>query len=69
MKSLFHVILFNTKTEVIDFKAYIPAGEREAAVMQAAQTYGKYDSKVHLTVVWQVHDSGYEPIAPRSAVE
>lgn len=61
-KSLFRVILFNRKTEEIDYKGYTPACGKQDATMQAAQTYGKYDSKVHLTVVWELSDSSYIPI-------
>jgi len=50
-KALFHVILFNRKTEVIDFKGYIPAVSETDACMLAAQTYGKYDSNIHVRVV------------------
>jgi len=50
-KALFHVIFFNRKTEVIDFKGYIPAASETDACMLAAQTYGKYDSKTHIHIV------------------
>lgn len=61
-KSLFHVILFNRKTEEIAFDVIIPASNEQDAVMQAAQLHGKYDSKVHLTIVWQLQYSEYTPI-------
>ena len=50
-KALFHVILFNRKTEVIDFKDYIPAASETDACMIAAQKFGKYDSDTHIRVV------------------
>ena len=46
-KYLFHVILFNTETEVIDFKGYIPAHDDKEALMVASQTYGKYNPNIH----------------------
>lgn len=61
-KSLFHVILFNRKTEEIEFDRIQPASNEQDAVMQAAQLYGKYDSKVHLTIVWQLQYSEYATI-------
>ena len=47
-RHLYHVILFNTATEKIDFKGYLPAQSTEAALMAAAQTFGKYDADVHV---------------------
>lgn len=61
-KSLFHVILFNRKTEEIEFDVIIPANNGQDATMQAAQLHGKYDSKMHLTIVWQLQYSEYTPI-------
>lgn len=58
-KSLFHVILFNRKTEKIDFKEYIPALEATDACMVAAQRLGKYDPKIHITIVKQIDNSEY----------
>jgi len=48
LKCVYHVILFNTATEEIDFKGYVPAKDEEAALMAAAQTFGKYDADVHV---------------------
>ena len=53
-KQLIHVILFNTKTETIDFKGYVPAKDETDAVMIAAQTYGSYDSNVHEVITKDV---------------
>lgn len=55
-KYLFHVIFLNTKTEVIDFKGYIPAKNDHDAMMLAAQTFGKYDPNVHATNVKNIMD-------------
>jgi hypothetical protein len=48
LKYVYHVILFNTDTEKIDFKGYLPAQSTEAALMAAAQTFGKYDADVYV---------------------
>ncbi len=61
-KSLFHVILFNRKIEEIEFDRILPAGDEQAAVMGAAQLFGKYDSKMHLTIVWRLQDSEYTTV-------
>jgi len=53
-KQLIHVILFNTKTETIDFKEYVSAKDETDAVMIAAQTYGSYDSNVHEVITKDV---------------
>ena len=50
-KALFHIIFFNTETEVIDFKDYITAKSETDACMLAAQSFGKYDFNVHERVV------------------
>ena len=59
-KQLYHVILFNTKTEEIDFKAYIPAKDEDAAAMTAVQVYGKYDADVHKHIVKYIEGSDYK---------
>ena len=59
-KSLFHVILFNRKTETIDFKAYIPARNNQEAAMVAAQIYGEYKSETHLTIIKPIDGSDYD---------
>ena len=59
-KYLWHIILFNTETEVIDYKGYIPAKCDMDATMQAAQIYGNYDSNIHKVIVKQIDCSGYE---------
>ena len=69
VKQLYHVILFNKKTEKIDFKEYIPAKCDTDATMQAAQTYGKYDSNIHNVIIKEIECSGYERVEPRTAVE
>ena len=46
-RHLYHVILFNTATEKIDFKGYVPAKDEESALLTAVQTFGKYDADVH----------------------
>ena len=61
-KHLYHVILFNRKTEKIDFKEYIPTKDEEAAAMTAAQRYGDYDADVHVTIIKYIDDSDYEAI-------
>lgn len=53
-KQLIHVIFFNTETETIDYKAYVPAKDETDAVMIAAQTYGSYDSNVHEVITKDV---------------
>ena len=58
-KELYHVILFNRKTEEIDFKEYIPAKCKSDAIMQAAQAYGKYGSTLHRVIVKQIEGSEY----------
>lgn len=61
-KELYHVILFNRKTEKIDYKAYITAvGEIEAG-MTAAHNYDKYDGKIHKHIVKLIEGSEYEVI-------
>lgn len=55
-KALFHVIFFNTKLEVIDFKDYITAASETDACMLAAQSFGKYDSNIHERVVTHILD-------------
>ena len=60
MKALYHVILFNRKTEEIDFKAYISAAGEIEAGMTAAHNYDKYDGKIHMHIV--KHISSYEAI-------
>lgn len=62
MKTLYHVILFNRKTEVIDFKEIVPAEDALAAGMVAAQKLGAYDPDVHSTVIKSIDNSGYNPI-------
>lgn len=62
MRRLYHVILFNKKTENIDFKEYIVAGDETDASMQAAQAYGKYSSATHVTIVKYIEGSDYEVI-------
>jgi len=60
MKFLYHVIIFNTKDEVIAFKKYIPARNEREATMMAAQDYGTYDPDEHMVIVKQIADSCYE---------
>jgi len=61
-KELYHVILFNRKTEKIDYKAYIVAiGEMEAG-MTAAHDYEKYDGKIHKHIVKLIEGSEYEVV-------
>ncbi len=62
MKSLFHVILFNKKTEEIEFDKIMPASNKQDVTMQAAQLFGKYNSKGHVTIVWELSGSAYEAI-------
>jgi len=57
-KYLFHIILFNTETEQIDFKGYIAASSDDDARMLAAQTFGKFDPKVHATNCKQIMSYG-----------
>ena len=57
-KYLFHIILFNTETEQIDFKGYIAASSDDDARMLAAQTYGKFNTKVHATNCKQIMSYG-----------
>ena len=59
-KYLWHVILFNTDTEQIDFKGYIPASSGSDAQMLAAQTFGKFDPKVHAVNCKQIMSYGKE---------
>ena len=59
-KYLWHVILFNTDTEKIDFKEYIPARSDDDAQMLAAQTFGKFDPKVHAVNCKQIMSYGKE---------
>ena len=59
-KYLWHVILFNTDTEKIDFKGYIPASSGSDAQMLAAQTFGKFDPKVHAVNCKQIMSYGKE---------
>ena len=59
-KYLWHVILFNTDTEKIDFKGYIPACSGSDAQMLAAQTFGKFDPKVHAVNCKQIMSYGKE---------
>jgi len=59
-KYLWHVILFNTDTEQIDFKGYIPACSDNDARMMAAQTFGKFDPKVHAVNCKQIMSYGKE---------
>ena len=66
-KALFHVILFNRKTEVIDFKDYIPAKSETDACMLAAQSFGKYDSNVHERVVKHILE--YKKLERTTAVD
>ncbi len=61
-RRLYHVILFNKKTENIDFKEYVAAKDETDASMQAAQAYGKYSSVVHVTIVKYIEGSDYEVI-------
>lgn len=61
-KELYHVILFNRKTEEIDFKEYIPAQDEEAAAMTAVQAYGEYDANIHKHLVKLIEGSDYEVI-------
>jgi len=57
-KYLFHIILFNTETEQIDFKGYIAVSSDDDARMLAAQTYGKFNTKVHATNCKQIMSYG-----------
>ena len=59
-KYLWHIILFNTDTEQIDFKGYIPACSDNDARMMAAQTFGKFDPKVHAVNCKQIMSYGKE---------
>ena len=59
-KYLWHIILFNTKTEIIDYKAYIPASSGSDAQMLAAQKFGKFDPKVHAVNCKQIMSYGTE---------
>ena len=59
-KYLWHIILFNTDTEKIDFKGYIPASSGSDAQMLAAQTFGKFDPKVHAVNCKQIMSYGKE---------
>lgn len=68
-KRLYHVILFNKRTEEIDFKAYIPSKDETTAGMVAVQTYGKYDANVHMPIVKYIDDSDYEKIELSAAIE
>lgn len=61
-KELYHVILFNRKTEKIDYKAYITAADETEAAMTAAHDYDKYDAKVHKHIVKMIEGSEYEVI-------
>lgn len=61
-KSLYHVILFNKKDEVIAFKEIIPAEDAMAAGMLAAQKYGMYDPNEHVTIIKEIDHSDYEPV-------
>jgi hypothetical protein len=62
MKALYHVILFNRKTEEIDFKEYVSAKSEMDATMLAAQAYSSYDSDVHKVIVKLIECSEYKPI-------
>lgn len=62
MKALYHVILFNRKTETIDYKEYVPAEDETIAGMTAAHDYDKYDGKVHRCIVKLIEGSEYEVI-------
>jgi len=60
MKYLFHVIIFNTGSETIEYKAYTPAKNEQEASMLAAQNYGMYDPNKHIVIVKQIDNSCYE---------
>ena len=61
-KSLYHVILFNKKSEIIDFKGYIPAVDALDAGMVAAQSYGTFAPNLHLTIIKKIDNSGYDKV-------
>lgn len=61
-KRLYHVILFNRKTEKIDYKAYVPARDETDAAMIAAQSWGSYDVDTYTRIVKYIEDSDYEVI-------
>ena len=62
-KSLYHVILFNKKSEIIDFKGYIPAVDALDAGMVAAQSYGTFDPNLHLVIIKKIDNSGYDKVS------
>lgn len=66
-KALFHVMFFNRKTEKIDFKDYVPAVSETDACMLAAQSFGKYDSNIHVRVVKHIVE--YNIIERSTAIE
>ena len=48
MLQLIDVIIFNRKTEVVDFRKDIVAPDRSEASLVAVQEFGKYDPKIHI---------------------
>ena len=48
MLQLIDVIIFNRKTEVVDFRKDIVAPDRSEAALVAVQEFGKYNPKIHI---------------------